>query len=599
MSPCLRGETPDADPACDALVQLAIALACHAVSDGSSCVNLRALCDEGAVVDRDGRAIAGLRWPDWSEWRVALASSPLVTSADAALAEARPLVLDDADRLYLQRYWVYENAVAATLADRAARRSEQDDVWLGATLQRLFGANDGKLDWQKTAAAVAAIQAFSVITGGPGTGKTSTVVKLLALLVEAELQAGRSAPRIALMAPTGKAAARLAESVQKARDGLACDDVVRAAIPVEAATLHRRLGLGATRRVGAPEPSRLLVDIAVVDEASMVDLRLLQRLLQALPAEARLILIGDEDQLASVDVGTILGDICFGAEQGYAAPIAERLGRLADIEAPRRPNEAAAGISDNIVRLRHSFRFAPESGIRRISDAIRAGDADTVLQLLAKGAASEVRWVSDEPHEALMSRLVEHAEAVARATTASDKLVALSGFQVLCAHREGSRGVAGINQQIELRLQELQLLGDAEGDYDGRPILIERNDYDVGLYNGDIGILTQDGESPRKVAAFARADGVRLVAPALLPEHSTVYAMTVHKSQGSEFDEVAVVLPEEPSRLLSRELLYTAVTRARQRVTLYANAEVLSAAIRQPVRRASGLHDLLWRPSQH
>lgn len=587
-----------------ASVLLATALVSRAVRHGHVCLDLGRVVEEGPPPDEAGTPVAGVALPARADWAAALRDSPLATSG-AGSAGPAPLVLDAADRLYLRRYWLYEQTLAEAIAARAAAAVDGlDDARLAEGLTRLFGA-PGRLegpDRQRLAACVAVTRRFCVVSGGPGTGKTHTVVRILALAIEQALAAGHAPPRIALMAPTGKAAARLQESVRQGAepDRLPCDAAVRAAIPETASTIHR--ALGATRR--GPLPFRrhrghpLRADLVVVDEASMVDLALMARLFDALPSDARIVLLGDQDQLASVEAGAVLGDICNrGAPRAVSAAFAARVGALTGeplTVAARTP--AATGIWDDIVPLERSYRFA--HGISALAQAVNAGDRGAVWTALSE--REDLNWLEPGADGGLGAggeRLVlTGLEAFRHAATPRERLRALDRFRVLCAHRRGPGGVEALNGQIERLLAAHDVIRPDGEWYVGRPILVTRNDYQLRLFNGDVGIIAAAPEdSSRRQAVFIAPDGSeRCLSPSRLPPHETVFAMSVHKSQGSEFDAVAVVLPPEPSPVVSRELLYTAVTRARHVATVIGPRVVVDHAVTHAIARASGLRDRLW-----
>ena len=597
-------------------VLLAAALTSRYVAQGHVCLDISRLSAAGAVYDDAGQVVAEDAWPPAAQWLEMLRASPLV--GDAGSATVAPFVLDGAGRLYLRRYWEHETGLARGLLARATQvEPGLNGAWVRTALARLFpaaGASD-ESDWQRIAAVLALARRFCVISGGPGTGKTFTVVKLLALLVEEALHAGRRIPGMTLLAPTGKAATRLSEAIRKAKATLACGDAVKNAIPEDAATIHRCLspiGGSATRfRYHAGNP--LVTDVVLVDEASMVDLALMSRLLAAVPPHARFILLGDKDQLASVEAGAVLGDICnTGAPRSYSRGLNDDLERLTgehlplDAAAP-----AGTGIWDCIVQLTHSYRYRADSGIGALAHAINAGDAECALALLDAGAASGIARLDPGPHAlhpTLRAGIVTGFAPYLHARAAAERLRHLERFRVLCAHRRGPDGVEAINRQIESMLAEAGLITPASTAYVGRPVMVTRNDYELDLFNGDVGVIADDaaddlsGDGEEKGAGAARravfflGEGgqLRRLAPSRLPPHETVYAMSIHKSQGSEFDQVAVLLPSRPSPVLSRELLYTAVTRARLQVTIHATREVTAAAITRRLERVSGLRELLW-----
>jgi exodeoxyribonuclease V alpha subunit len=586
-------------------VRLAVALTSRQVANGHVCVDLPRLAAGPPLISDAGEALAAQSWPALESWMSELRSSSLVGDGHAAT----PFVLDDRGRLYLRRYWQHQQCLAQAIRTRATETEARVDAsWLRSCLDRLFPGDtsaSGEPDWQRIAAIVAVQRRFCVISGGPGTGKTFTVVKLLAVLLEQALHAGARVPHILLLAPTGKAAARLTESIRRAKTDLPCSDSIRQAIPEDAMTIHRCLGpIGesATRfRHSAANP--LLADVVLVDEASMVDLALMRRLLDAIPARARVILLGDMDQLASVEAGAVLGDICNtgSTPHPYSRHLVQQIEAISGARLPLAsdaPN--ATGIWDCVIQLTRSYRYARDSGIGALARAINAGDSAAALAILASPALPEVA-LAEPPRDRELSRSLRRAllEGFAPYVREHDpglQLRALERFRVLCAHRRGPAGVETINRRIEAVLETAGLLRVRAGAYAGRPVMVTRNDYALNLFNGDVGLIVTDhADGERTRAVFAASGGrLRTLAPSRLPPHETVFAMSVHKSQGSEFDAVAVVLPERASPVVSRELLYTAVTRARHHVTIYATRDVVAHAIAHRIDRASGLRDALW-----
>ncbi len=546
-------------------VALAIALVSRALREGHVCLPLsevagRPLCD-------DQGEPTGLVCPEHAPLRERLERSLLVGMNSGA---GRPLVLDDHGRLYLARYFDHERSVADHLrrlasAPCAALRPPE------ALIDQLFPPA-GAPDQQRAAALAAQGRRLSILVGGPGTGKTSTCAKLLALLASSALEAGQPPPKVLLLAPTGKAAQRLSEAIASARDRLPVADNVRAAIPSAALTIHRALKAtpkGSTRfRHGLREP--LDCDLVLLDEASMVDLALMRHLLDALPAHARLILLGDPDQLSAVEAGGVLSDLCHAAEL---------------------PESPLAGCLDRLTR---SYRYAPDSGIAQLARCVHAQDADGALRILRAGYA-DVTLIEkriDAGDFPLWSDARRAYAGLARDDRAL-RLAALDQFRVLSAHRRGPSGVIALNHA----LAEAVHGGRARSErYAGRPLLITQNDYASKLFNGDVGVLHPTRRAG-PLCAYFRDEGaqVRELSLARLPAHESVYAMTVHKSQGSEFDEVAIVLPEQASPLTTRELLFTAITRAKRAARVYGSESVVRAAIAQRVARHSGLVDLLAR----
>ncbi len=620
---------PGATPAC----LLAAALASHRVGQGDVCLDLSAVAGLAPFA-----AVPGLQAPILADWRAELAAWSIVGRPGG---ERAPLVLDGSDRLYLARYWHYEQLLARAVSDRAGQwAGDLDHGRLAAGLARLFGSlPESGVDWQRVAAALAVLKPFCVISGGPGTGKTRTVTAILALILE---QAGDGPRlRIGLAAPTGKAAARLTESIRTAKADLvgsgALDPAIAAAIPEDARTLHRLLGARPGRvapRHHAGNPLHL--DLLVVDEASMLDLPLAARLVDALPPGCRLILLGDRDQLASVQAGAVLGDICGrGREPRYSAALMERLGSLGAIGADAGESlgagEDGAGtqlglaletrarglgdsrLADGIALLRKSWRFKAGSGIHALAAAIHKGDGRGALAVLESGKPDAERVevparLAPREAEGLLADFVERFvvpghRAVLEQTDPAAALAALGDYRLLCAVRDGAFGLANVNRIAEAALARAGLIRPEGERYPGRPLLVTANDPDLGLYNGDVGLLLADpapgsgaGLAPggELYAWFQTAEGLRRFSPHRLPPVETLFAMTVHKSQGSEFDRVALVLPRHDSRAVTRELIYTGVTRARRQITLVAPAERLVEGIARRVQRSSGLHDALW-----
>jgi exodeoxyribonuclease V alpha subunit len=586
-------------------VVLATALASRAVQRGHVCLDMGALFQRPLLDDEEHPVDVQL--PALDTWTAALRASALVSSPGSE-QRPTPLVLDDGARLYLHRYADYQRRLAQSLLARVSREPTVDDDTLRSGVARLFPPGPDKLsaehDEQRLAALIATTRGLCVISGGPGTGKTTTVVKILALLQEQALALYGKPARIALLAPTGKAAARLAESINERVTSLDCTDVVRAAVPRRAGTIHRELGFlprTPTRfRHDALNP--LTADVVLVDEASMVDLALMTKLVEAVPQEARLILLGDKDQLASVEAGAILGDIYnIDAPHGYSRELAHRIEELSGSPPPAEGPAPQPGIQDCMVQLTKSYRYDESSGIGALARAINRGDADTALSVLLGEAGMPYGEVAlahlDEQRPLrgpLGATVVEGFGAYLACDEPGDRLEQLARFRVLCAHRRGALGVETLNALIEQRLREAGAIRGDGPHYDGRPILITKNDYQLGLFNGDVGVVHK---RPGRAALvyFSTPEGPpRAVHPGRLPPHDTVFAMTVHKSQGSEFGRVALLLPERVSPILTRELVYTAISRARDRVDLYGHERVLREAIGRTIERASGLRSALW-----
>jgi exodeoxyribonuclease V alpha subunit len=570
----------------DDAVLLATALAVRAPRLGHVLVDLARIRDTAAVDTDDPVDLGSLAWPEPEAWVRRVEASPLVGGSDQAGDGTRPLRLLGS-WLYLDRYWAEELQVAGALLAISGQPVEDVDVGLLQDgVSRLF-AHEG--DERQRGSAIAAVrQRFAVVAGGPGTGKTTTVARIVALLCEQATAAGRDLPLIALAAPTGKAAARLQEAVQAQAADLPVGDGVRARLlELEATTLHRLLGWrpDSNSRFRHDRNQRLPHDVVIVDETSMVSLSLMARLIEALRATARLVLVGDPGQLASIEAGAVLGDI--------VGPAADPAPARAEADEPGRHRFGAG-----IVVLERVHRFG--GGIAELAIAIRSGDAEHVLELLAE-PPDDVRWIEtdltdDHALAPVRDGALASAQKVieaARAGQAQAALQALRGFRILCAHRRGPYGVASWTARLEGWLTDA--VDGFNGDerwYVGRPLLVTENDYELRLNNGDTGVIVRSEE--RVVAAFERGGGVVQYSPSRLGAIETVYAMTIHKSQGSQFDQAAVLLPEPGSRILTRELLYTAATRARQRLIVAGTEDAVRAAVQRPVARASGLRWRLW-----
>jgi exodeoxyribonuclease V alpha subunit len=561
-------------------------------------------------------------------------------------------------RLYLNKYHFFETQVAAKLTQLAnqpidinVNNSTVDNINLPQLIECLFTAennHNSQFNWQKIATATALVKALAVITGGPGTGKTTTVTKLLLLLLT------QSALTIRLVAPTGKAAARLSESIKASKQRLLQEltqvtDPALAKIlidslkqiPEDASTLHRLLGvIPNSHQFRHHQHNPLRLDLLVVDEASMVDLPMMYKLLSALPPHGRLILLGDQDQLASVEAGAVLADICVGLKQNfnqansspwsmrYSAAQAKLIEQLTQQDVSQFINPQPK-IGDSLCMLMHSHRFKGDRGIGLLASAVNQSNVNAIRQVWQHDYA-ELNWFEHQHNaqgdnsgkQALLALSVQaygeylnlvqqNQQAILAQTDLADSAIILPNseqtiidsfnlYRVLCAMRAGEFGVEGMNIAVTDSLKQTKLINPQNEFYLGRPIIIQSNDYNLGLFNGDIGLILQDSTKPsRLMAHFVMADGSLLkVLPARLPSHDTCYAMTVHKSQGSEFDRVSFVLPHKPSpaqwQLLSKELLYTAITRAKNHFYCLGTNMIFEKASKQATSRASGLAWRLW-----
>ncbi len=571
----------EADPS----VLLAAALTVRALRQGSVCIEPAEVALSTAVEGVEAVVVAALPWPAPAAWSAALERSPLVAAGPDGPSD-RPLRFVDG-LLYLDRYWRQERCIADMLDEAAARTPPAvDGGRLQEALARLFPAAGP--DRQRLAAVVAAHRWVSVLAGGPGTGKTTTVAKLLAVLADRP----GVPPRIALAAPTGKAAARLGEAVAEVTGGLTRDDRDRLGA-LTASTLHRLLGWkpGSRGRFRHDRHNRLPFDVVVVDEASMVSLTLMSRLVEAVRSDCRLVLVGDPDQLASVEAGAVLGDlVARSPATAPAAPPAPLTARdLPDLD----DDERVAALDAGVVRLSLVHRFS--GGIKDLAEAVRAGDAASVLAILDAAPPGVAHVDADAAVTADLGAVREDAvmagTALADAAAsgaAEESLHLLERHRLLCAHRKGAYGVEEWGRRVEEWLRDaLPGYGGGGRWYVGRPLLVTANDYQARLFNGDTGVVLDVAGAPR--AAFRRDGVVDLLPVSRLADVQTVHAMSVHRSQGSQFDRVSLVLPPADSPLLTRELLYTAVTRAKEQVRIIGPRAAVAAAVARPIRRASGL----------
>jgi len=582
-------------------VLLGLALTSRQTAAGHVCVDLGAFAGARATSEAGEPIDLEFCWPELARWTESLRNSQLVSAGEART----PLVLDRHQRLYLYRYWEHEQRIAALLRERLGLSAEPiDRQLLRDGLARWFGPLT-EPDTQRDAALLALTQKTCTIVGGPGTGKTSTVARILALLTEQALRERSSGLICLLLAPTGKAAARLSDAIKNAKSRLACAPEVLAAIPEEASTIHRALGSrrGSVTRFYHDRETPLIADLVLVDEASMVDVALMRRLLEAVPPAARLILLGDRHQLASVEAGSVLADICGNGEHpGYATPLCERVTELSGLELPR-SGAGDIGVIDSVIELTKSYRFSADSPIARFAGAVNDGKAALALSVLSAGAGSAgggeaaLELESHADLDELLRRLERHVVSKLKLTRGprepAEALARLDEFRVLCAHKQGPLGVENVNQRLEAALERAGVIQGGARWYPGRPVLVTANDHQLKLYNGDVGLVLRTRDGALRVFFPAGGNSVRSLSPSQLPPHETVYAMSIHKSQGSEFTEVAIVLPRPESPLLTRELLYTAVTRARQRAVLYGDPESVRRGSQSPVARASGLRALL------
>ncbi|CAH2782000.1 MAG: Exodeoxyribonuclease V alpha chain (EC [Candidatus Burkholderia crenata] len=590
----------------------------------------------------------------------ALLASGVVCDGREAAADLLPLVVDSNRRIYLARYFGYEQRLAQALVERVEVSAKPiDSAELKARVGRYFAASkndDDNIDWQRVAALVALSGRLTIVSGGPGTGKTTTVVGVLACLLDEN-----PALRIALAAPTGKAAQRMQEALVERANVLPPELAAR--LPHTSFTLQRLLGTQANGRFRHHRDNLLPFDVIVIDEASMIDVALAAHLLEAVAPGARLVMLGDKDQLAAVEAGAVFAELSAqpvfsdtGAariaaalsmpaarfiaalphndddqtalfetepmwidEPSYLIPndgtdvydTHDMLPGLPEVDwhpvAPVAPGQPEVSpLTDRVVWLQRNYRFGLDSDIGRLSVAIRRGSVDDALAALTPGShnnPAKAALLIDDAGPHLLERTLAHlnagfepyaralAETLEAGTGAAPLFDALNRFRILAATRHGPRGVDEINARVSawVRAVASVTLGAGAQWFAGRPVIVTRNDYALGMFNGDIGIALPAPGGAMQVC-FRMADStLRMLSPAALPPHDTAFALTVHKSQGSEFDHVALVLPSAFGRMLSRELVYTAITRARSRVDVISSADVFAQAVRTPTQRDSGL----------
>lgn len=563
-------------------VAIALSSCARAVADGHICLDLTqelpAIAGEKPFISRE-------------KLNQALTESNLAGTPEGV---SRPLVADG-NRLYLQRYLDYEKRLATRLLERLRQppcKVDRTTLEPGGGLFESSQRGEGETHWQAVAAFVALRHRLTVISGGPGTGKTYTVVRLMRLLVEAALDGVGPAPIIHLAAPTGKAAARMQDSTRTGLEEMDPPDAVRRSIPLEAQTLHRLIGIHPrSTRPRHDRDNPLNTDAVIVDEASMVDLPMMARLVDAMPDRARLILLGDRYQLASVESGSVLAELCNAAGVNtFSQAQKQTAGALLDPALPT----GDSPLADHVVTLQTSHRFDEDSAIGQLAAAVNDGDSEKTRRVAQNGAPA-VAWsdhTSEEDLAALVHTAATDFEALARASDPEEALASLQSHCLLCALRRGPTGSVEMNRRITLVLARRRGFDSERHWFHGRPIMVTRNDYHAGLYNGDTGICLFDKNIGPRVW-FDTEGGPTPFLPTALPNHETAFALTVHKSQGSEYEKVTLVLPPQDSSVLTRELLYTGITRARQHLQLFANENVLHTAVHRRIKRFSGLAERL------
>lgn len=520
---------------------------------------------------------------------------------DAQKLVAKPLVLSG-NKLYFQRMWANEGLVANFFSRHILEAVNEQH--LSTILMNLFEPQSSNTqDWQKIAVAVSVTSRVSIISGGPGTGKTTTIARLLVTLVKLS----NKKLIIQLAAPTGKAAARLTESLNNALLKLNLSAYEQEVVPRQAQTIHGLLGSQPDRQLlRYYKDNPLLLDVLIVDEASMIDLHMMVKLIEALPSHASIIFLGDKDQLASVEAGAVFSDLCHFSEYGYSRKRSTQLTKITSCDLFDFISDDGFEIKDRICLLRESYRFDNQSGIGRLATAINQGNIKYVNNILSQKNADIVFHSIDSPnnYRKLLYAAAEcyrrYLEMVKTGQDPEEILSAFNNYRLLAALKDGSYGVAGLNDKLEQLLHrqgaiQCQAYSSYKyKNYEGRPVMITKNDHLLGLFNGDIGIMLKDGQHGLK-AYFRLPNGIiRKVQPSRLSQHETAFVMTVHKSQGSEFDHVALILPPNFVPIITKELIYTAITRAKNQLTIYADRHVFARALVTPTERRSGLIERLF-----
>jgi exodeoxyribonuclease V alpha subunit len=574
------------------LVYISTALISSALRDGHTCFDLSLLAEKKFTYQVLPFSIDF--FPSISLWCEALLCSNIVGKP----GDYKPLIIDN-NRLYLHRYWNYEQKLVKSLLSRIETTFPPDFNNYQYQISSFFNSSSlstsgDHLDFQYIAALVSLVNRCTIITGGPGTGKTTTVAKILVLL----LMVYGTRKRIALAAPTGKAAARLSSSITQALPAITCPDEIKSSIPTQATTLHRLLGtISHSPEFIYNEVHPLPYDIVVIDEASMIDLALMSKLVTALSPECKLILLGDKDQLSSVEAGSVLGDICdTGTPHSFTSDFSRSLQSIVPKFTIPKKNEPE--FANCIVTLQKSYRFDDSSGIGLLSRAINDGNSDLAFDILNNSEQKECvyRPLSTQTDFNLMLQKFanNYFSPLQKQNDPHTLFSYLDSFRILCAVRQGPFGVEAINEQITSVL--LKKKSDSTQVYCGKPIIITSNNYSLNIFNGDTAIIVQDISDPtnHKVAFRNQDNSIRYLALRQIVSWETAYSLTVHKSQGSEFDSVLLILPPIQSPVLTRELLYTAVTRAKKRVEIWGTPQILKSCIDSQIVRTSGLREKLW-----
>ncbi len=514
----------------------------------------------------------------------------------------KPLILDKG-YLYFRRYWLYQQRLADQISARLSFESTKKEEWIKERLEHYFSQdnNDNALNWQQVAAALALISPFLIISGGPGTGKTSTITRILALLIEQQQLSNPQHPlRVSLAAPTGKAAMRMSESIRESiqREGNKFSTKIKEQLSQDASTLHRLLGYipnSIEFRFNKQNP--LVTDIVIIDEASMIDLALMTKLFEAIPKQAKIILLGDKDQLSSVETGSVFTDLCALADNQYDAKRVDYLQKTIGHHLEKNKltaKDQSTSIDHHIVRLLKSWRFDDTSGIGKLSTAVNQGNTSEALAILENKKFTDVHLLLPTKFtiKQLLSPWTHYLQTLKSGASVNDLFKAFNHFRILSALRKGLNGSTYLNIQLEKQLSQQKQLYTGKRWYHGRPIMITENSYRTGLFNGDIGITLLDNMGQAKVW-FQTNEGEKAFSPVRLPQHETAWVMTIHKSQGSEFERVLMILPTEDTPILSKQLIYTGITRAKKQLEIISDTAILHLGIKRKILQATQIRSVL------
>jgi exodeoxyribonuclease V alpha subunit len=535
------------------------------------------------------------------------ANDLLTNKVVGAGEDYKPLTLDN-NFIYLRRYWSYQQRLAELITARFSFDCKEivHQKWIKQRLKHYFSADSNdhstEINWQQTAAALALVSPFLIISGGPGTGKPTTITRILALLIEQHQSTKQQKPlRVSLAAPTGKAAMRMSESIRESieREGNKLSAEIKDLLPKESSTIHRLLGyIPNNIEFRFNKKNHLATDIVIVDEASMIDLALMTKLFEAIPPHAKVILLGDKNQLSSVETGSVFTDLCALANNQYCVERVDYLQAVTgDTVEQHHAQTNSSLIDDYIVCLLKSWRFDDASGIGKLSSAVNQGDVEGAIKTLANKDFTDINLLSPLLPALTVHSLIDpwqyYLNALKEKSTITQLFATFNSFRILSALRKGLTGCTYLNIQLEKQLSQQKKLYTGKRWYHGRPIMISENSYRTGLFNGDIGITLYNRDSKETKVWFQTNEGEKAFSPVRLPQHETAWVMTIHKSQGSEFERVLMILPTEDTRVLTRQLIYTGITRAKKRLEIMSNESILNLGVKREIQQATQIRSVL------